>query len=120
MPEAEYAGPERRVVKVATFAANLTPQQIVNLMIIVFVAIMCVQNYQDRHDRMDSQILQIRSYESQGELNRQSISMIGERAERAGVAQTQALQTLSVEIGKLQAVVGTLQRSVEKKWPGGD
>ena len=72
---------------------------------IVLVLVMCafgLMIYVDRRDRLEVMSGQLRFYEAQGELNRQSIA-----------GNTLAIQSLTVTVGKLDSSVTELRREVK-------
>jgi hypothetical protein len=77
-----------------------------NLLLIALAALVGFLIYMDRGDRKEAQSLQLRSFESQSELNRQATAL-----------QAKAVSDLTMEIGKLQVTVSNLQAAVQKKFP---
>ena len=101
-----------RSTKIARMVAGLNPQGMNNLILFGLGAMLAIliyvdrrdrqeQNSRERVDRMEQVSLLLRHNESQAELNRQSIA-----------SQTQSLQALSTQIGKLGRTVTELDRTV--------
>lgn len=82
-------------------ATDLSSQGMNNLLMLAMIVMLGFMISVYRSDKESSQVSQLRYYESRDEINRQTIT-----------AQTQAIQSLSVEIGKLQQTVFTLQLTV--------
>lgn len=87
-----------KVVRTITNMSDSAFTKLLTFFVFMGIAVLI---YIDRRDRMESQAIQIRSYESQGELNRQSITN-----------NTTAVSTLTATVGKLDASVTELRREV--------
>lgn len=83
---------------------NSSPQGMNNLVLIILAVAFGLLIYVDRRDRMEHNGMQLRTFESQGELNRQSISN-----------NTTAISSLTMTVGKLDTAVTELRREVSGK-----
>lgn len=92
------------VVDGARIVTTTSSQGMLNVVLVLTLFGMGMLIYIDRRDRMETMAGQLRFYESQGELNRQSVSN-----------NTGAIQTLTVTVGRLDAAVTALRQEVTRK-----
>lgn len=110
-PEPESHGTAAQVVNGVKYVGGMTPQQMNNLIVLILALFVGGLIWLDRHDRIEAQAQQLRTYESQNELTRQAVSLVGERVERAGASQTIAIQNLALEVGKLHQTVSSVKKN---------